>query len=71
MTREQIEARMGQLRQELTTANEELGKLRPRVQYLEQTMLRLDGALTVLGELLDTPLSAQNGQETAWQSVAS
>lgn len=55
MTRTQIEARMGTLRDELTKANEELGKLRPRVQFLEQIMLRVDGALTVLQELLDGP----------------
>lgn len=55
MTRDQIEARMGTLRDELEKANEELGKLRPRVQFLESMMMRVDGALTVLQELLETP----------------
>ena len=52
--RDVIEARITHLRGEVQTASDELSKLRPRVQYLEQTMLRLDGALTVLHELLAT-----------------
>lgn len=51
--REAIAARMGQLREELQRADEEAGKLRPRLQYLEQMMLRLDGALTAMQGLLD------------------
>lgn len=48
-----IEHRMTQLREELQKADEELSKLRPRVQYLETIAQRLDGALTVLQGLLD------------------
>lgn len=55
MYQAQIETRMAQLKEELTKANDELGKLKPRVQFLEQIMLRVDGALTVLQELLDGP----------------
>ena len=53
MTRTQVEARMHTLQEELTKANEELGKLRPRVQFLEHIMLRIDGGLTVCQEFLD------------------
>jgi hypothetical protein len=77
MTRETIEARMVTLIEELKKAEEELGKLRPRVQYLEVVMTRLDGAVTVLRELLDTdsaPLPcAQDADEVrnGWATVAS
>ena len=53
MNREQVEQRMTALRQELEQASEELTKLRPRVQYLETIVQRLDGALTVLQGLLE------------------
>ena len=55
-----IMQRMGELREELRKADEELRTLRPRVQYLESVMMRVDGALTVLQELLDVP-DASNG----------
>ena len=55
MTREQIEKRMAGLREELQRADEEAGKLRPRLQYLDTIMQRLDGALTALQGLLDEP----------------
>lgn len=63
MTRTQVEARMGTLRDELTKANEELGKLRPRVQFLEQIMLRIDGGLTVCQEFLDAETPALDMRE--------
>jgi chaperonin cofactor prefoldin len=57
-----IEAKITALTTELQKADEELSKLRPRVQYLETIMYRLDGALTALRELLEqeTPV-AGNG----------
>jgi hypothetical protein len=60
--KEQIEAKIVALRAELQKADEELSKLRPRVQYLETIMYRLDGALTAMQGLLDveTP-AAGNG----------
>lgn len=58
MTRETIESRMAQLKEELQRADEELSKLRPRVQYLETILQRTDGALTVLQGLLDEPGTA-------------
>ena len=86
MTRAHIEARMGTLRDELTKAGDELGKLRPRVQFLEHLMFRVDGALTVLQELLDghgdepppfppvagapTTATSDLGFAPSWQSVA-
>jgi hypothetical protein len=70
--REQIEAKITELRGELQKADEELGKLRPRVQYLETIMYRLDGALTALQSLLDLEAPAGgNGTAPAYAPVAS
>lgn len=70
--REQIEAKMAELRTELQKADEELGKLRPRVQYLESMLFRLDGALGAMQSLLEleTPVVG-NGQQATMQPVAS
>lgn len=43
-----IDQKMTELRREMEIAEAELAKLRPRVQYLEAMLHRLDGALTVL-----------------------
>lgn len=51
--REAIEQRIAQLRDELQRADDEVSKLRPRLQYLEAIMQRLDGALTALQGVLD------------------
>jgi chromosome segregation ATPase len=51
--RTQIDTKMAALRGELQKADAELATLRPRVQYLEALMLRLDGALTALQNLLE------------------
>jgi hypothetical protein len=54
----QIEAKIVELKTELQKADDELGKLRPRVQYLETIMYRLDGALTALQGVLDAEAPA-------------
>jgi hypothetical protein len=48
-----IEAKIQQLVEELQRADEEANKLRPRLRYLEEVMVRADGALTVLKGLLE------------------
>ena len=61
-----LEQKMKTLRDEMEKADAELAKLRPRVQYLEAMLHRLDGALTVLQELKDAPapvLAHANSQE--------
>lgn len=63
MTRESIETRMQELVAEMQKAEEEMTKLRPRVQFLEQVMLRLDGALTVLKGLLEAETASVNHAE--------
>lgn len=59
MTREVIAAKMQELVAELQRADEEAQKLRPRLRYLEEVMVRADGALSVLKGLLEdsTPAS--------------
>jgi septal ring factor EnvC (AmiA/AmiB activator) len=72
--REQIEAKIVELRTELQKADEELSKLRPRVQYLETIMYRLDGALTALQGVLDAPTPAVADPDEVrhgWATVAS
>jgi hypothetical protein len=61
-----IDAKMTELRSEMDKAEAELAKLRPRVQYLEAMLHRLDGALTVLQGLKDSPapiVAHANSQE--------
>jgi len=53
MNREMIEHRIAELKAEFQKADDEASKLRPRLQFLETMMQRLDGALTVCQELLD------------------
>jgi len=70
--RAQIEAKIAEFQGELKKADEELGKLRPRVQYLETLLYRLDGALTAMQSLLDLDTPAVgNGQQGMSQPVAS
>jgi len=45
---EQLEEKVKALTEELTQAETELAKLKPRVQYLEMIIQRCDGAITVL-----------------------
>jgi N-acetylglucosamine kinase-like BadF-type ATPase len=53
MTRAHIEARIQVLAAELQKADEEAHKLRPRLRYLEEVMVRSDAAIAVLKSLLD------------------
>jgi septal ring factor EnvC (AmiA/AmiB activator) len=70
--RDRIEAKIAALQGELQKADEELSKLRPRVQYLETIIYRIDGALTAMQSLLEmeTP-GVGNGQQATAQPVAS
>jgi len=68
--RAHIEAKITELTAELQKANDELGKLRPRVQYLETIIYRLDGALTAMQGLLELETSGVgNGQQATAQPV--
>jgi predicted nucleic acid-binding Zn-ribbon protein len=53
MTRTIIEQRLATLREEGQRADEELNKLRPRVLYLQEMLLRLEGAIGTLTQLLE------------------
>jgi predicted nucleic acid-binding Zn-ribbon protein len=53
MTRAIIEHRLATLREEGQRADEELNKLRPRVMYLQEVLLRLEGAIGTLTQLLE------------------
>ena len=81
--REVIEAKMQELVAELQRADEEANKLRPRLRYLEEMMVRTDGALTVLKGLLEAnpvvphveqPRAAPSRTDAefapSWQTVA-
>jgi septal ring factor EnvC (AmiA/AmiB activator) len=69
--RAQIEAKIAELKGELHKADEELSKLRPRVQYLESMLYRLDGALGAMQSLLELEAPATfNGQQAVSQPVA-
>lgn len=53
MQREAIEAKMEHILAEMQKAEQEAQQLRPRLRYLEEILLRLDGAMTVLKGLLE------------------
>jgi prefoldin subunit 5 len=50
--REQIQARLEELKKELETGQAELQKVEMQHTYLRETVLRIDGAVQVLKELL-------------------
>jgi predicted nuclease with TOPRIM domain len=50
--REQIQARLEELKKELETGQAELQKVEMQRTYLRETVLRIDGAVQVLEELL-------------------
>jgi predicted nuclease with TOPRIM domain len=50
--REQIQARLEELKKELETGQAELQKVEMQRTYLRETVLRIDGAIQVLEELL-------------------
>ncbi len=50
--REQIQARLEELKKELETGQAELQKVEMQRTYLHETVLRISGAVQVLEELL-------------------
>lgn len=58
--REQIEQRLAELRTEFETGQKMLAELEQKRAGLEQTLLRISGAMQVLDELLAEP-PAPNG----------
>ncbi len=60
--RDQIQARLEALKKELETGQAELQKVEMQRTYLHETVLRIDGAVQVLEELLaQQPQGHQNG----------
>jgi chromosome segregation ATPase len=49
----QLDERLETLRREAQQAEEEAAKLRPRLQYLQEMLLRLEGAIVALAQLRD------------------
>jgi hypothetical protein len=62
---EQLAARLQTLRQELETGQKMLADLDARRLELQQTILRIGGAIQVLEELLAAAQSAANGAAPA------
>jgi predicted nuclease with TOPRIM domain len=68
--REQIQARLEELKKELETGQAELQKVEMRQTYLRETVLRIDGAIQVLEELLTRqPQGQQNGPDHSEASL--
>jgi hypothetical protein len=61
--RDQVKARLAQLTEEHDTGRRMLADLDVRREELQRTLLRIGGAIQVLGELLD-PSSADDGTTT-------
>ena len=62
--REQIQARLEELKKELEAGQAELQKVEMQRTYLHETVLRIDGAKQVLEELLaQQPQGQQNGPD--------
>jgi hypothetical protein len=62
--RKQIQARLEELKKELETGQAELQKVEMQRTYLRETVLRIDGAIQVLEELLTRqPQGQQNGPD--------
>ena len=62
--RKQIQARLEELKKELETGQAELQKVEMQRTYLHETVLRIDGAIQVLEELLTRqPQGQQNEPE--------
>ena len=62
--REQIQARLEELKKELETGQAELQKVEMQRTYLRETVLRIDGAVQVLEELLARqPQGQQSGPD--------
>ncbi len=54
-TREEIQARLDELKRQLEAGQAEIQQLQARGNYLRETMLRIGGAIQVLEELLTLP----------------
>jgi predicted nuclease with TOPRIM domain len=62
--RQEIQARLEELKQELETGQAELQKVEMQRAYLNETVLRISGAVQVLEELLARqPQGQQNGPD--------
>jgi hypothetical protein len=62
--REQMRARLEELKKELETGQAELQKVEMQRTYLHETVLRIDGAIQVLEELLTRqPQGQQDGPD--------
>jgi len=68
--REQIQARLEELKKELETGQAELQKVEMQRTHLRETVLRIDGAVQVLEELLARePQGQQNGPDHSEASL--
>lgn len=66
LSRERIEARRRELRQELAAGEQRLGELAAEQSRVQDTVLRLDGAILAFSELLDDgPAPAQTARAEA------
>lgn len=69
--RERIQARFEALGRELETGRAELQQVEARRTYLYETLLRIDGALHELGELLEgEEFAGQNGTASGEERFA-
>jgi ABC-type transporter Mla subunit MlaD len=62
--RDQLEQRLQQLKGELQAGQSMLAELEQKRTHLEQTLLRISGAVQVLEELLAAEKVATNGEES-------
>ena len=71
--REEIQARLEELKKELETGQAELQKVEMQRTYLHETVLRISGAVQVLEELLAEGQSVEqpNGIDPSEAKVAS
>jgi len=58
--REQLQARLIELKQEFETGQHKLHELERQEAYLRETLLRISGAIQVLEEMLNAPVSTTN-----------
>ena len=61
ITQEVIQARLEALRGELARGHAELQKVKTQRKYLQETLLRIDGAVQLLEELAEGRPVEQNG----------
>ncbi|AMO95183.1 hypothetical protein CFter6_2511 [Collimonas fungivorans] len=59
MNREVIEARIRELKDNYQAGQAQLRSLEAQQKDLQQTLLRISGAIQVLQELIDVPLQAE------------